>query len=75
MWIRLIFGLRGCSSDVGRGRLPITVWEAISTPGTTIEVEGEITGIHWRNPHVKFTMMVTGEGGEQRSSGKSRPIR
>ena len=34
-------------------------------PGTTIEVEGEITAIHWRNPHVKFTMMVSGENGEE----------
>ena len=33
-------------------------------PNMTIEIEGEITGIHWRNPHVKFTLAVAGDGGE-----------
>ena len=29
-----------------------------------IEVEGEITDLIWRNPHVRFSMRVTGAGGE-----------
>ncbi len=30
-------------------------------PSVTMEVEGTITGIFWRNPHVVFTLALTGE--------------
>jgi len=32
-----------------------------------IELEGEVTAILWRNPHVQVTMRVTGEDGEAQS--------
>ena len=64
MWIRMIAGFTAA------GAMPLGALAHHSVggnfdPGTTIEVEGEITGIHWRNPHVKFTMTVTGGSGEQ----------
>jgi len=31
--------------------------------GTVVEVEGEVTGVLWRNPHVQVSMRVTGPDG------------
>lgn len=31
---------------------------------TVIEIQGEITGVTWRNPHVRFTLSSTGEDNE-----------
>ena len=64
MWFRLIFGFAAAVAVSLGARAHHSVAGNFD-PGTTIEVEGEITGIHWRNPHVKFSMTVTGEGGEQ----------
>ncbi len=64
MWFRLIFGFAAAVAVSLGARAHHSVAGNFD-PGATIEVAGEITGIHWRNPHVKFTMMVTGEGGEQ----------
>ena len=64
MWIRLIFGFAAAGA-MSPGAVAHHSVAGNFDPGATIEVEGEITGIHWRNPHVKFTMMVTGDGGEQ----------
>lgn len=33
--------------------------------GNMGEIEGEVTGTHWRNPHVEFQVQVTGEDGAQ----------
>ena len=64
MWFRLIFGFAAAAAVSLGARAHHSVAGNFD-PGTTIEVEGAITGIHWRNPHVKFSMTVTGEGGEQ----------
>lgn len=62
MWIRIVAGLATAVA------LPPGVVAHHSVggnfdAGTTIEIEGEITAIHWRNPHVKFTLSVAGDGG------------
>ena len=64
MWFRLIFGFAAAVAVSLGARAHHSVAGNFD-PGTTIEVAGEITSIHWRNPHVKFSITVTGEGGEQ----------
>ena len=65
MCIRLIFGFAAAAA-VSLGAVAHHSVGGNFDPGTTIEIEGEITAIHWRNPHVKFTMAVAGEnGGEE----------
>ena len=64
MWIRIVLGLTATVA------LPLGAIAHHSVggnfdPGTTIEIEGEITSIQWRNPHVKFTLAVTSESGQQ----------
>ena len=49
--------------------LPIVVFSHHSVAGTfdtnqIIEVEGKITSLLWRNPHVRFSMTVTDANGE-----------
>ena len=34
-------------------------------PGQVIEIEGEITRVLWRNPHVRFWIVPEGESGEE----------
>ncbi len=57
MRIRTVTGL------VGLMALPLVVLAHHSVPAnfdssTTVETEGEITEIHWQNPHVRFTLRV-----------------
>ena len=49
--------------------LPIAVYSHHSVSGlydrdTVMELEGEVTSVLWRNPHVGFTMSVQDENGE-----------
>ena len=64
MWFRLIFGFAAAAAITLGAEAHHSVAGNFD-PGTTIEVEGEIAGIHWRNPHVKFTIVVTGDSGDQ----------
>ncbi len=39
----------------------IAVFYDRTTPG---ELEGEVTGVFWRNPHIRFRMNVVNDAGE-----------
>ena len=64
MWVRIIFGLTvpGILSLAAFAHHSVT---GNFDAGTTIEVEGEITGIRWRNPHVAFTLTAINDSGEE----------
>ena len=64
MWVRIIFGLTvpGILSLAASAHHSVT---GNFDAGTTIEVEGEITGIRWRNPHVAFTLTAINDSGEE----------
>ena len=36
---------------------------------TVIELQGEVTDVLWRNPHVQLSLRVTGENGEAQGLG------
>ena len=62
MWNRIVAGLV-VSAVLPLGAVAHHSVGGNFDPNTTIEVEGEITGIVWRNPHVKFSLNVVGDGG------------
>ena len=64
MWNRIVAGLV-VSAVLPLGAVAHHSVGGNFDPNTTIEVEGEITGILWRNPHVKFSLNVVGDGGEE----------
>ena len=53
---------------LGLACIPISGFGHHSVSGlyddTVVELEGEVTGVLWRNPHVGFTMSVRDENGE-----------
>lgn len=63
MWIRLACGLPATAALAVAAIAHHSVGGNFDA-GTTIEVEGEVTAIQWRNPHVKFGLSVTNENGE-----------
>ena len=62
--------LAQCASLVGGIILmPLAALAHHSVAGTfdtdkIAEAEGEVTSVLWRNPHVRFSLSVTGENGE-----------
>ena len=64
MWNRIVAGLV-VSAVLPLGAVAHHSVGGNFDPNTTIEVEGEITDILWRNPHVKFSLTVVGDGGEE----------
>ena len=42
----------------------ITDLAAVTIQDSTLELEGEVSRILWRNPHIRLNLSVTGDGGE-----------
>jgi len=62
MSIQRLSALLICASAPALGHHSVAVnFDA----GTTVEVEGEITNIAWRNPHILFTLRTTDGSGEE----------